>query len=191
MKLPNILGMLLCGILLGVYFKNAIPQTIWDIEPILKSLALIIIILRAGLSIKKDNLAQIGNTAITMSILPCLIEGAALIFIFRFFFQFEWISAGMAAFIISAVSPAVVVPAMIEIKEKNPSENKVPTLMLASASVDNVAAITIFSLFLNIHQSKSIDITKILLTIPLSILSGIGFGVILGFALVVYFEKKY
>ncbi|AZO94987.1 cation:proton antiporter [Halocella sp. SP3-1] len=191
MKLPGLLGMLLLGILLGPYGFNLIEQNILNISPDLRKIALIVILLRAGLGIEKRTLKKIGVPAIKLSFIPGLLEGGTIILTATYFLQFSWIEAGMLGFIIAAVSPAVVVPQMLDLMDKNRGSNKgIPTLILTGASIDDVIAITIFSTFLGLYGGKQIHITKKILSIPLSITSGIILGILIGF-LLLYLFKKY
>ncbi len=191
-KLPNILGMLIFGIVLGNLITPLIPQSLWEIEPFLKSLALIIILLRAGLGLSKATLKKAGVTALLMSFIPGIFEGTALTLLFHYFFGFDWIIAGLTAFMISAVSPAVIVPSMLDLMEQGiGKKNEVPSIILAGASVDDVFAITIFSVFLGLSTSQGIEIGKTLISIPISIILGIIPGIILGWLLVKYFKKHH
>ena len=115
--LPEVLGMTLWGILLGTIWQESIPPQLWEIAPFLKSLALIVILLRAGLGINLSVLKKIGTTAIKMSFIPALFEAITLTLLFHFVLSFEWIIAALAATLLSAVSPAVVVPSMLKLKE--------------------------------------------------------------------------
>lgn len=191
LHLPAILGMLIWGIFLGNVFKNNVPQLLWEIEPTLKSLALIVILLRAGLGIKKQTLVKIGKPAFFMAFLPCIIEGTALTFVFYYIFNFDILVSAMTAFMIAAVSPAVVVPSMLELKENNSHKNEVPTLVLAGASADDVFAITLFSIFLNLIVAGDINIIKTIGMLPLSIIGGIILGYVTGIVLSKYFKKKF
>ena len=191
MRLPSVLGMVVYGITLGVLFKDSIPPLIFEAEPFLKSLALIVILLRAGLGISKQTLKKVGKTAILMSFIPCIFEGVMLSFLFYYLFGFSLYVSGLTAFMISAVSPAVIVPSMLEFKAKGFGKKKeVPTLILAGASVDDVFAITLFSIFLGLATNSGVNVGQALLQIPLSILLGIIPGIGLGYLLVHYFKRK-
>ncbi len=184
--------MLLMGMLIGALIRSYIPSALWEIEPFLKSLALIIILLRAGLGINRRLLRRIGKTAILMSFIPCLFEGVALILILHYFFDFSFLVAGMAAFILAAVSPAVIVPAMLNFRELGlGSRKEIPTLILAGASVDDVFAITVYALFLRQFKSVKPFAYQDLLYIPWSAGTGIILGLLFGFALVWFFRRHY
>jgi solute carrier family 9B (sodium/hydrogen exchanger), member 1/2 len=188
--LPSVLGMLLAGILLGSLLNRTLPTSLVAVEPFLKSFALIVILLRAVLGINRKILKQTGITAILMASLPCLAEGTVLFFAFRHFFGFSVPIAGMTAFMLAAVSPAVIVPSMLNLKELGYGANKqVPTIVLAGASLDDVFAITLFSIFIRMHSENTGFRASELMHIPLSILAGIAIGATLGFALLLLFRK--
>src|SRR5699024_6992493 len=124
-----------------------------NISSDLRKIALIIILLRAGLGINKDDLIKNGSTALKMSCIPGLVEGFFIFFAVMKFLNFSFIEGGILGFVIAAVSPAVVVPSMLELIENNIGEDKgIPTLILAGASIDDVFAITIFTVFLGLYS---------------------------------------
>ncbi len=189
-KLPGLLGMLILGIILGPYGINIISPDILKISPDLRKIALIIILLRAGLGIKKDTLNKVGVPALKMSCIPGICEGLSIMFIASYVLEISKIEAGMLGFIIAAVSPAVVVPPMLNFISKGKGEKKgIPTIILAGASIDDVFAITIFSTFLGLYSGKNVNIPMKILDIPISILLGIALGVIVGIALTFIFKK--
>lgn len=190
-KLPSVLGMLIWGIAFSYFFPGKTPSLIASAEPFLKSFALIVILLRAGLGISKVTLKKVGLTALLMSFIPCLFEGFTLLLLFHHYFNFSYITAGLTAFMLSAVSPAVIVPSMLEIKaEGRGRKNEVPTIVLAGASIDDVFAITFFSIFLSLLSQESINYSKLIFSIPLSLILGILPGIIVGFFLIFYFKKR-
>ena len=96
----------------------------------------------------------------------------------------------MLGFIIAAVSPAVVVPPMLNFISRGKGEKKgIPTIILAGASIDDVFAITIFSTFLGLYGGKNVNIAKKLFDIPLSIFIGVAIGGVVGIALTIVFRK--
>ena len=117
-KLPGLLGMLILGIVVGPNMLNLISKDILTISPDLRKIALIVILLRAGLGINRSTLKKVGKTALKMSFLPCVIEGFAIAFVSKYILNISFIEAGMLGFIIAAVSPAVVVPKMLELINK-------------------------------------------------------------------------
>ncbi len=190
LKLPGLLGMLLLGVIIGPYGFNWLSTDLMRISGDFRRIALIIILLRAGLGISRDALHKVGNTALKLSCLPGLIEGFTIAFLATKLLGFSFIEGGMLGFIIAAVSPAVVVPHMLEFSNQGLGTNKgIPTLILASSSIDDVFAITIFTTFLGLYSGQQINIGIKLLNIPLSICLGIGAGIIVGLVLVWLFSK--
>lgn len=189
-KLPGLLGMLILGIIVGPNMLNLISKEILTISPDLRKMALIVILLRAGLGINRSTLKKVGKTALKMSFLPCVIEGFTIAFVGRYILNISFIEAGMLGFIIAAVSPAVVVPQMLELINKGKGkENGVPTIILAASSIDDVFAITIFSTFLGLYGGSNISISGKLFSIPISILLGGGIGILIALLLIWIFKK--
>jgi len=189
-KLPPLLGMIAAGIILGKSCIQFISNEVMELSGELRTAALIVILIRAGLGIDRETLNRIGSSAVKMSCIPGLMEGAFVITAACLLLNFTWIQAGTLAFILAAVSPAVIVPQMLELKAMGFGKNKeVPTLVLAGASVDDVFAITIFYAFISMGLGKGENLLMMLLKIPFSIFNGIVIGLILGAALVVLFTK--
>ena len=189
-KLPGLLGMLILGITIGPYGLNLIHGDLLNISSDLRKIALIVILLRAGMGIKTSDLKKIGKPAIKMSCIPGILEGFFIAFISTKLLGFTFIQGGILGFIITAVSPAVVVPQMINLIDNKIGTNKsIPTLILAGASIDDVFAITILTSFLALYSGKDVNIASQLLQIPLSIILGIGLGLILGFIIIYLFKK--
>jgi len=189
LKLPGLLGMLLVGVLLGPYVFNLLDENILIISKDLRKLALIIILLRAGLGISRQNLNKVGKTALFMSFIPGLLEGFTILLVSTQLFGLTFIEGGILGFIVAAVSPAVVVPSMLTyIDEKKGTKKGIPTLILASASVDDVFAITIYTAFLGLYSGTQESIGVQLMNIPISIILGIVIGTVIGLTLVKFFE---
>ncbi|QBD85516.1 sodium:proton antiporter [Clostridium tetani] len=189
-KLPGLLGMIILGTIIGPYGLNWLHGDMINVSADLRKIALIIILLRAGLGINKKDLKKVGKTAFKMSCVPGIIEGFSIAFVSAKLLEFSFIEGGMLGFIIAAVSPAVVVPSMLNLLESSIGTNKgIPTLILAGASIDDIFAITIFSTFLGLYSGANINIGIQLLNIPVSIILGIIAGGIIGFTMVRVFSK--
>ncbi|TCO76425.1 cation:proton antiporter [Marinisporobacter balticus] len=189
-KLPGLLGMLILGIMIGPYGLNIISADILDISADLRKIALIVILIRAGLGIKRDALKKVGIPAIKMSCIPGLCEGFMVMLLASYLFGISKIEAGMLGFIIAAVSPAVVVPLMLSFIDSGLGEKKgIPTLILAGASIDDVFAITIFSSFLGMYTGKNVNISMQIAGIPISIILGILMGLIMSMVMLVLFRR--
>ena len=189
-KLPGLLGMLVLGVVIGPYGLNLLQRDMMNISADLRKIALIIILLRAGLGINKSDLKKVGAPALKISCIPGMIEGFFIALASIELLDFTFIQGGILGFIIAAVSPAVIVPSMLKLIEEDVGKSKgVPILILAGASIDDVVAITIFSVFLGLYSGDNINIGMQLLEIPISILLGIALGLVAGLALIRIFTK--
>jgi solute carrier family 9B (sodium/hydrogen exchanger), member 1/2 len=190
LNLPGLLGMLLVGVVTGPYVLDWLSPELLVISGGLRQFALIVILLRAGLGISKEELKRVGFSAVKFSFLPGLIEGFTIAFAATWLFGFTFIEGGILGFIIAAVSPAVVVPRMLELSEQKTGTDKgIPTLILAGASIDDVFAITIFSTFLGLYGGSRVNIGLQLLGIPLSIILGVVLGMAGGLVLAKLFTR--
>ena len=63
-RLPRIIGMLLTGIVLGSYVLDLLEPSILSISSELRQMALIIILLKAGLSLNLADLKKVGRHAV-------------------------------------------------------------------------------------------------------------------------------
>lgn len=190
MKLPGLLGMILFGIIIGPHSLNLIDKSILNISSDLRNIALIVILLRAGLGINKNSLKNVGSATLKMSFIPGVLEGLTVAFLATKLLQFTPIQGGILGFILAAVSPAVVVPSMLKLMEKGLGTDKdIPTLIMSSTSIDDVVAITIFGAFINMYFNEGTSILFQLLNIPFSIILGLLFGFIIGFILTFIFKN--
>ncbi len=189
LKLPGLLGMLLLGVITGPYVLNWLDADTLRLSGDLRKVALIIILLRAGLGISRDDLNRVGATAIKLSCIPGIVEGFTIAFVSVKLLGFTFIEGGILGFIIAAVSPAVVVPQMLYYLDNGIGTNKgIPTLILAGSSIDDVFAITLFTTFLGLYSGTHINIGIQILSIPISILLGIVLGFIIGIIMVRVFK---
>lgn len=190
-KLPRIIGMLLTGIILGPYVLNLLSPQIIDISADLRKIALIIILIKAGLSLDLQDLKKVGRPAIMMSFIPATFEIIAYILFAPKLLGISVIEAGLMGTVLGAVSPAIVVPRMVAFMEEGYGVKKgIPQMILAGASCDDIFVIVLFSSFLGMAQGGHFQMTT-LFNIPISIILGILLGIIVGYGLYVFFEKAY
>ncbi|ACA45622.1 sodium:proton antiporter [Clostridium botulinum] len=190
LKLPGLLGMLILGILIGPHGLNWLSKDILNASADLRKIALIVILLRAGLGLNKEELKLVGKTALKLSCIPGIIEGLFIAIASVKLLGFSFVQGGLLGFIIAAVSPAVVVPQMLNLIDKGLGKAKgIPTLILAGASIDDVFAITIFSTFLGLYAGKNINIAIQILKIPVSIILGTLIGVLSAIIIIKIFKK--
>lgn len=178
LKVPGLIGIMLVGIF--VRSQGLISLNFLELSKDLRLMALIVILLRAGLGLEKKPLQKAGYRAILMSSIPCVLEGVTITLVAPHLLGVTTLEAAMLGFILAAVSPAVVVPSMMRLQTEGYGVEKgVPTLILAGASIDDVFAISIFSLLLNTYLGESISLltTSVALITNLSLGLGIGIGI--------------
>lgn len=185
-KLPSLMGMILLGMFIGPSFLNLVPQSTLDISSYIKDIALVTVLFIGGLGISLKQMKQIGRPAILLSIIPALLEGLTIAFLSTLFLDFTFIQGAILGFIIAAVSPAVLVPSMVDlIKRKVGQDKAIPQMLLVGASADDTVAITLFTTFLGIYMSRTngeyISITTELISIPITIFISIFIGWLLAF----------
>ena len=191
LSLPRIIGMLITGIVIGPFVLDYLDPQILDISSELRQIALIIILIKAGLSLNISELKKVGRPAILMSFLPALFEIGAFVLLAPALLQISILEAAIMGAVLGAVSPAVVVPRMVSLMEEGYGTDKqIPQMILAGASLDDVFVIVLFSTFINMAQGRSASVMDFA-GIPISILLGIAAGALCGFVLAALFEHAH
>lgn len=181
----------------GILFKNVQKLSIIGnsidstTSSLLRNMAFCVILCRAGLSLDLDKLKTMKFKILKFSIIPCLVESAifAVVSVLILKLPFKW--ALLMGFVISGVSPAVVVPLMIQLQETGLGVAKnIPGFVIAASCIDNIIAITGHSLMIGVVYNKS-QIWWTLLECPLQILVGVLFGILVAFFLsIIRLEHK-
>lgn len=188
-KFPNLLAYIITGIILGPYVLNLIDDSILNISSELRQIALIIILIRAGITLNISDLKKVGRPAILMCFLPACFEMIGMCLIAPKLLNISLLDSAIMGAVIAAVSPAVIVPKMIKlIDEGYGKENSIPQLILAGASVDDVFVIVMFTAFIGLASGEKINIGEFI-GIPISIILGILLGLITGIILIKLFKK--
>ena len=188
-RLPGLLGMLLTGMILGPYALNMLDGSILGISADLRQIALIIILTRAGLSLDIQDLKKVGRPAVPMCFVPACFEIMGMILLAPRLLGISVLDAAIMGAVVGAVSPAVIVPKMLNLMEKGYGVKKsIPQLILAGASVDDVFVIVLFTAFTGLAQGGTFSPASIL-SIPVSIGTGIAAGGLAGILLALFFQK--
>ena len=139
LKLPRIIGMLLTGIVVGPYVLDLLDPSILGISSELRQIALIIILIKAGLSLNLSDLKKVGRPAVLMSFLPACFEIVGYVCFAPMFFGIDLIEAAVMGAVLSAVSPAVVVPRMVKlIEDKRGTDKGIPQMILSGAACNDI-----------------------------------------------------
>lgn len=188
-KLPPLLGMLFSGVILGPYALNLIAPSILTISADIRKIALVIILIRAGLSLDTKGLKRNGRSALLMCFVPASLELIGSILLGPPLLGLSIKEAALLGAVLAAVSPAVVVPRMIRLTEEGYGTAKgIPQLILAGASVDDVYVIVLFTTFLNMLTGDSISALSFV-NIPISVVLGIAIGILSGLLFAFIFSK--
>ncbi len=189
LKMPGLLGMLITGIILGPYVLNLLDTTILNISTDLRQIALIIILTRAGLNLDIKDLKKVGRPAILMCFVPACFEIIGMLIFAPLFLDISLLEAAIMGTVVAAVSPAVIVPRMINLIEGGYGREKsIPQIIMAGASVDDVFVIVLFTAFTGLAQGGTITPMNFM-TIPISIVLGLMGGIVIGLLLSVFFSK--
>lgn len=190
-KIPRIIGMLVTGILLGPCVLNWLSESILGISSELRQMALIIILLKAGLSLNLADLKKVGRPALMMSCVPASFEILAFVIFAPAILHISRVEAAVMGAVLGAVSPAVVIPRMVQLMEtKYGTDQRIPQMIMAGASCDDIFVIVLFSTFTNMAQGGSAHVADFI-NIPVSILLGIALGAVAGYGISLFFETAY
>ena len=188
-RLPGLVGMIATGMILGPYGLGWLDSSILDISSQLRRIALIIILLRAGLSLNLEDLKKAGRPAILMCFVPACFEVTGMIILAPILLGVSRLDAAIMGAVVGAVSPAVIVPRMIKLTEEGWGTKKsIPQLILAGASVDDVFVIVLFSAFTGIALGDGVSAASFI-KVPFSVLFGGMAGFAVGYVLSLYFER--
>lgn len=191
LKLPRIIGMLATGIVLGPYVLDMLDPSILSISSELRKMALIIILIKAGLSLDLSDLKKAGRPAVLLSFVPATFELMGYIVCAPLILGVSRVDAAVMGAVLAAVSPAVVVPRMVSLIEKRYGTKKaIPQMILAGASCDDIFVIVLFTTFLSMAQGGSVSVTNFI-NIPVSIVLGVILGAVTGWGLYLFFETSY
>ena len=191
LNLPRIIGMLVTGIILGPYVLDLLDPSILSISADLRQMALIIILLKAGLSLNLSDLKKVGRPAMMMSCVPASCEILGFLLFAPYILGVTRIDAAVMGAVLGAVSPAVVVPRMVQLMEKKyGTAQSIPQLIMAGAACDDIFVIVLFTTFVNMAQGGSAHIMDFI-NIPVSIVLGIILGAAAGYILSLFFETAY
>ena len=189
LKLPQLIGMLLTGIILGPYLLNLLDPKILSISADLRQIALIIILTRAGLNLDINDLKKVGRPAVLMCFLPATFEILGMIIFAPKFLGLGLLDSAILGTVIAAVSPAVIVPKMLKLMEEGyGADRSIPQMIMAGASVDDVFVIVLFTSFIGLASTGSFSMLN-LIKIPTSILFGISIGFLCAILLIYLFKK--
>ncbi len=189
LKLPHILGYIFIGMIVGGHGLDWINESIMNASGQIRECALMIILLRVGLAFVLEDFKTIGRPSFLLAFVPALFEMGAVLILAPILFGISFADALLMGSVLAAVSPAVVMPRMIFLIEEGYGEKKpIPQMIMAGASFDDIIVLVIFSACLTFAQEGK-ESLSVILNIPISILTGIGFGILMGTILITIIKK--
>ena len=177
LKLPPLLGMLAAGVLLAnAWYVFPIIPLHWS--DVVRSTGLALILLRSGLDMNFEKIRGEGKVALRLTILPALVEGLVTAFVCIMISGMPLMLALAQGFILAAVSPAVVVEGMMSLAKRGYGVEKgIPSLVIAAASLDDIVAISFFSLFIGLAiQGEGTSIVRLAFDVPITLCIGVTVG---------------
>lgn len=190
-RLPRIIGMLVTGVVTGPFVLDLLDPSILGISAELRQIALIIILIKAGLALDVGDLKRVGRPALLMSFLPAVFEIGAYALLAPLLLPVNRVEAAVLGAVLGAVSPAVVVPRMVQLmEEKRGTDKRIPQLILAGASLDDVFVIVLFTSFVGMAQGGALSLGA-MAAVPVSIVLGIALGLAVGLLLSWLFEHAH
>ena len=189
LKLPSLVGYLLAGLILGPYGLNYFDESLLLISADLRKIALIIILLRAGFNLDLETLKSSKFSSLLLCFVPACFEIIACTLLGPIFFKITTFEAMLLGCVLAAVSPAVVIPKMIDLKERKLGlQYKIPETMMFASSLDDIFVILLFTMSLSLVSVGQVDL-NLLFSLPSAIILGVLFGIIIGFILAKVFKK--
>lgn len=185
---PGLVGMLAVGVCAGPHGLDLLDPSLMAVSADLRQMALAVILLRAGLKIKRTTLNRVGRPALLMSVIPSTFEGLGVMLAAPYLLGLGAIESAMLGFIVAAVSPAVVVPSMVRLSERGHGRD-IPTMVLAASALDNAFVIVVFSSVMGMYSGGGGGVPGRLAGIPVSLMSGAMAGSAVGYALYLVFRR--
>lgn len=182
-QVPRIIGMILVGIVAGPQVLDLLSPSLLAVSAEIRKIALVIILIRAGLSLNLKDLRVVGRPSVLLAFVPATFEILGFVLIAPKLLGISVLDAALMGAVLGAVSPAVVVPKMVSlIDRKLGTDKSIPQMILAGASLDDVYAIVVFTAFLGLEQGQKVSLMMVA-SVPISIITGIGIGILFGYYL--------
>lgn len=189
-RIPDLIGFLLIGLLFGPYVLQILDPSFTALSGELRTAALIVILLRAGFELRKDTLKKVGRPVLLLALFPPIFETLAVATICVYIAGLSWNEGLMLGIILSAVSPAAVVPLMIRFRnEKCGTEKGIPTMILAASSLNNVLVLILFSILVVFLSGNETLSASAIADIPISMITGITIGIVSALLLIKIFDR--
>lgn len=184
--------MILAGILLGPQVANVIGAETLGAADALRTIAVMVILMKAGLGLDREKLAQQGTVALRLGFLPGACEAIVVAVISIWLLNFDFLTGLLLGCIVGAESPAVIVPGMLRLKRLGWGVQKgIPDAILTGSALSDVSLLLVFSLLLTfLSQSEATGLSlpgglalSPLQLLPFQIILQISLGLAIGWAI--------
>jgi solute carrier family 9B (sodium/hydrogen exchanger), member 1/2 len=188
LKAPALVGMVLVGILLSPQIADAISPDVLAASDPLRRIAVMVILMKAGLGLDREKLVQQGTVALRLGFLPATCEAVVIALSAMWILKFDFPTGLLLGCIIGAESPAVIVPGMLRLKSLGWGITKgIPDAILTGSALSDVLLLLVFSLLLSFLTQTATEVSlpfgltlSAVQLLPLQILCQIILGVVLG-----------
>ncbi|MEA5526233.1 cation:proton antiporter [Nodularia spumigena] len=187
---PPLIGMILVGMILSPQALNVISPEMLNAADDLRTLAVMIILMKAGLGLDREKLAQQGTVALRLGFLPATTEAIAIALTAMVMFKFDFLTGLLLGCVIGAESPAVIVPGMLRLKSLGWGVTKgIPDAILTGSALSDVLLLLVFSLLLNFLADGGVELIILpgglvltpLQLLPLQMIMQILLGIVFGY----------
>jgi solute carrier family 9B (sodium/hydrogen exchanger), member 1/2 len=186
-KIPALVGLIVVGIILGPQVSNVLASDVLNSAPSLRIIAVMVILMKAGLGLDREKLAEQGTVALRLGFLPATFEAIAIAFAAMLILNFDFLTGLLLGCIIGAESPAVIVPAMLRLKSLGWGVNKgIPDAILTGSALSDVLLLLVFSLLMTFLGNSSVSFSfagfsiSPLFLLPFQVTCQIGLGILMG-----------
>lgn len=190
LHIPGLIGMLLVGVVLGPHVLGYLDPDLLAIGPDLRLIALIVILLRVGFELSRNTLHRVGGRVLLLAFIPATCEGVAITLAGPHLLGLTLAESAILGSVLAAVSPAVVVPAMIRfMKGRKGAAKDIPSMVMAAASVDDIYVIVAHSVVVGLYVGNRVNIVWQVTSVSLSLVLGVAVGLGIGTGLYLLFER--
>ena len=185
-RMPGVLGALLAGVLVTLLVFPHLPANLpgpdlASVSPMLRMAVLAIVLLRVGFSLTPGDLRGAGGLAVGLGLVPMLGDALAAAGTGVVLLGLPLSSAAVLGFLVAAISPAIVIPGLMELLERRTgAARRLPTALLVGAPLDNIAAVLALGVALDLALAGDGAWVQTLARLPLQTVGGVAAGAVVG-----------
>lgn len=151
------------------------------ISPSRRDIALVNIMLLAGMGLNLQELKQMSGIIAKLTIIPTIAEVVIITVASHFLLHLPWLWAVLLGLVITAVSPNVVISILLDLKQKRLGLNKgIHTVIIGMTGCNDVLSIFIFGVVIGAIFSTGVLSDQILQG-PVGVVLGLVYGGLVGY----------